>query len=547
MKKLHSFLKKVISSLENTPLTLSSWLFTFTALIGVRFGIELSLEGFMPKSFSFLFFQFSHLFLFFLLSYLLLLPIVQLIGKVTFQNAAKMLLFGFSIIWVPPIIDKLIFSNGLYWSFYIFDKLANMPTRFLTFFGKDPHIGITYGVRIEVALVLILLFVYGFIKTRAFRRTLLLTLLAYAVLFFLGTLPSWLGYIFLLGEYPITAVTNIQLAELFLSPESILGKQPAELQTVLSHKMSLLLFPSLLFITSLFWYKNNKMECLSLLQNIRIPQIVYHAGLAILGMLLASIYSSVFFTPTLFSFAALLNLLIGITAAWLFTVIQNDIFDQKIDLITNTHRPLATGSINQERYQLYAFILLLVSLWSVSLVSFQSVLFILFYVALATLYSAPPFRLKRFFGIATAIASLAAMNIFFLGYTLGHKQNMLADIPLSLVFYLFFIYLFALPLKDFKDTAGDKADGVITLPVLVGEQKAKTIMSTVCFILILSSIFVIHAPELLLWALLFGSIGFWIVQKSNRDGYIRYAHLPAWFIILVTLYGLGITFFLFPF
>jgi chlorophyll synthase len=238
-------------------------------------------------------------------------------------------------------------------------------------------------------------------------------------------------------------------------------------------------------------------------------------------------------------------LILGITAAWLFTVVQNDLFDQTIDALTNVHRPLVTHLLPVHTYRFYGVLLLGLSFLAVSLVSFQALLFLLLYCLLATLYSMPPFRLKRFLGIATGMASLAGMTILLLGYTLAHPTHTLQDMPLSILGYLFFAYALALPLKDFKDVAGDTKDGVYTLPVALGVKRAKTVMSALVFLLFLGSIFIMHTPELLLWALIFGSLAFWIVQKSNTAGRYAYTRLPFIFMILVALYGVGVAFFLF--
>jgi 4-hydroxybenzoate polyprenyltransferase len=157
----------------------------------------------------------------------------------------------------------------------------------------------------------------------------------------------------------------------------------------------------------------------------------------------------------------------------------------------------------------------------------------------------PPFRLKRFLGIATVFASLAGMTVLLLGYTMVHPTHTVQDIPFPIILYLFLAYAIALPLKDFKDTPGDKKDKVYTLPVVFGIPKAKTLMSAATFLLFLGSIFVMHTPHLFLWALLFGSLSFWTIQKSSLSGRLSYQRLPFVFMVLVTLYGLGVAFFLF--
>jgi 4-hydroxybenzoate polyprenyltransferase len=161
------------------------------------------------------------------------------------------------------------------------------------------------------------------------------------------------------------------------------------------------------------------------------------------------------------------------------------------------------------------------------------------------LYSAPPFRLKRFLGLATLLVSSAALLIFFIGYSTLHPNHSLAGLPLSLVLYLGLAYLVMLPLKDFKDVLGDTKDHIYTLPVILGVERAKTFMSSISFLVFMSSIFILHTPQLLLWAFLFGSVSFWLIQRAGAaKSHIRYKDLMGIFVALAFVYGLGLALFL---
>lgn len=545
MKKLSHFTRRIFIALESTPLSLSLWMVTFLSLIVIRLCIDLLIEKAPALTFFQLFFQFTHLFLFFFFSYILLLPIVKAVGETTFPKAARVLLFGFLVILFPPLIDKLIFGESLYWSFYIFDSLANMPERFFTFFGDKPHLGITYGVRTEVALVLGGIFLYGLSKTKHIGRTLFYTLLAYTLLFFLGTLPSWISYVILFPHIPLLAITDTHIAELFLSPEVVLGRSLPDLRSALAYKMSLLLCIFSVFSILLLWYRVRTEEWKSCMRNVRWPQVIYHNGLLILGMLLALLYTDTSLPHGIFSFFALGVLCLAVTAAWLASVVWNDLSDERIDIHTNTSRPLITQILHREQYTLYAIILFGFSLLSAALVHFQAALFLLAYQAIATIYSVPPFRLKRFLGIATLLASCAVLLILFIGYSALHPTHTLQGLPTSMIWYLLGIYTLLLPLKDFKDVAGDSKDHVYTLPVLLGIERAKIVMSSISFLIFMSSIFVLHIPHLLLWAFLFATLSFWIIQRAGTPtSMISYKMLSAIFIALAIGYGVGLTFFL---
>lgn len=545
MKKIPFALLRIFEALENTPLSLGVWAITFAGLIAVRLTIDLTVETNLSLSFFQLFFQWAHLFLFFLFSYLLVLPLVQVIARTTIEKAARVLLFGFLLILLAPIIDKLIFGDSLYWSFYIFDSLPNMLSRFLTYFGDKPHLGITYGTRINVALILLSVFLYGWVKTRTFWRTLLYTLLIYTALFFLGTLPSWLAYIILSPHIPLLAITDTHIAEIFLSPETILNREAFDLRSALAYKMSLILILLNFALVLGYWYRLRKNEWLAFLKNARFPQIVCQNGVLLLGMLLAIIYAEAQLPKSFFSFLALLVLLLSVTAAWIASVLWNDIYDQKTDAKSNVSRPLISGIVSPGEYNVYALLLFFFSIFGAALVSFHAALFLIAFQALATLYSVPPFRLKRFLGIATLTASGAGIVILLTGYSTLQPNHSLEGLPLSLIVYLGISYLLMLPIKDFKDVTGDTADHIYTLPVVLGVERAKVVMSTISFLVFMSSIFVFHTPELLLWAFLFGSLSFWLIQRAGKPkSRIAYRDLMALFVTLAFCYGAGLILFL---
>ncbi|MEK9173946.1 MAG: hypothetical protein AAB845_01645, partial [Patescibacteria group bacterium] len=152
MKIRHS-IANILESLENTPQTLLSFLGAFTMLIVLRLAIEAGLGLFAAKTFQALFVEFSHTFLFFLFAFSLFLPLLSFLTRESTLRTVNTLLFGFLIILTPPIIDTLLFGQNGFWSFYEFDGLLGLITRYFTFFGDSPSIGITSGVRLEVLLV----------------------------------------------------------------------------------------------------------------------------------------------------------------------------------------------------------------------------------------------------------------------------------------------------------------------------------------------------------------------------------------------------------
>lgn len=148
-------LHRIIRAIEREPFSLPFFCVAFLSLIFCRIGVESFLDFFAPQPLDFLFFEFTHTFLFFLRLLSFLIPVVRFAGAPSMASTVNILLFGFLIILTPPIIDTIVFHGSTFWSFYKFDSLSGLAWRFLTFFGDRPDVGITYGVRAEVAFVTI--------------------------------------------------------------------------------------------------------------------------------------------------------------------------------------------------------------------------------------------------------------------------------------------------------------------------------------------------------------------------------------------------------
>lgn len=532
------FFLKVIQHIENAPLTLGLFVAAFLGLIIVRLTIENAFHFFGEQSLFFFFFEFTHTFLFFLCSFLIILPVVRFAGAESLTKAANVLLFGFLIIWTPPIIDTLIFRGSAFWSFYEFDGLLGLLQRFFTLFGDTPDIGITYGVRVEVVLVTLALGCYAYLKSKRLGRALLVSLLTYTALFVLGTFPSWVTLPVLAFEKPLLAIGSSDVAALFLSPQQVLGRDLSDFRSVLNFKMSLVYALLAVFLGAFTLWKARPRYLIALAKNARLPQLVYHGGLLFLGILLALFFSEGHVTFELFPLLGLAILLIATWFAWLTSVIVNDCYDTRIDAITNPDRPLIVQAIPEEEYQTFGWIFFSVSLILAGIVSFPALLLFLGYQALAWLYSAPPFRLKQYPGVATLLAASAGMLVLSAG-ALSTSSQALENLPLSLVGYLFVAYFLALPIKDFKDIEGDRRDGVYTLPVLLGAYWGKQVIGSLLFLLFAASPSVLSLRTLFLPAILFGALSFFALQKGtdNEASFFAYRKLPRIILTLTFLYG----------
>lgn len=568
------FLSKTIEKAENLRTNFSFWAMSFLCLIILRLLIEGGLGGFKNRSGSFLFYEFSHTFLFFLTSYLLFLAFFMKFLKITLARASNILLLGFLLILSPPIIDHLLSGGRGYWSFYDFGGLRDLGTYFLNFFDNTPTMGITYGVRLEVALAVIFIFFYSLLK--AFDRknfpalleflpfnfiknlklkietskiltiihhfifSLTSAILAYSIFFVLGTFPSWIAIAVQGFSHGFFSVGEVDVARQFLTPAEILSREIPELASSLNIKMSLIyavLVTGIIILGSFFSYRE---KMLAFLRNARFPQLFYHSGLLLVGVGLGIMFSGETVAINFINSVALLVMLIAVSCAWLASVVVNDFQDIAIDRETNPQRPLIQKSFSPEEYRLLGIVFFSVSLLFSAVVSFKAVFLLFGYQALAWTYSSWPLRFKRFIFISTFLSALASLLILFVGYALVSPTQDLRGLPFSLIALLVFGLTLALPIKDFKDLDGDRQDGVRTLPVVFGVEWSKIIIGSGIFISYLLSVAVLHEFRLFWWAILCGGASFWIIHQMKdpalRKGRIHYRNIFWWIMAVLLVY-----------
>lgn len=157
--------------------------------------------------------------------------------------------------------------------------------------------------------------------------------------------------------------------------------------------------------------------------------------------------------------------------AALFAIATNNKEDLEIDKITNTERPLVRGTIATRPYLRIATFSLIFSLLLSAVAHSAFIISIAGISLIYFLYSCKPFRLKRYVILAKLLIGMNSLQAAGCGFVLaGGNWN---EFPLFwLVFILGPVSLMA-NFIDLKDTAGDTAAGIKTLPVLMGDRNAR--------------------------------------------------------------------------
>ncbi|KKP69190.1 MAG: Bacteriochlorophyll/chlorophyll synthetase [Candidatus Moranbacteria bacterium GW2011_GWE1_35_17] len=529
-------LKDLIKKIENSPTSFYIWLCTFLGIITARILMENWLDGMVSRTGNYFFHHVAYTFFFFLLTYLILLGLLIKNLKIKIKIASNVLIWGYLIIIFPPLIDFILFKDKLYLSFYGVYSLAEMPRRFFTFFGDSPDFGVTYGVRFEIAMAVIALGIYGYLKTKSKIRGLFLALQTYIILFVLGTSPSWATIAVKGFSKGFMQVKDMDIVQLFFTSARLFSRETGNYTNALSIKISLVyavLLAGLIILGLFFYYKD---KFISFLKNSRPVQLIYHAGLLFVGMGLGISLTEINWDFSFFNFISFLNIVIAISLAWLASVVFNDIFDKKIDKVTNDKRPLIVGDFRQDEYITIGVVLFAFSILYAALINPKIALLLLAYQMLAWLYSAWPLRLKRFTFLSTFISALASLLVIFAGFILVTFSQDIIEFPKRIFWLMLFSLTLALPIKDLKDIKGDKLDGVATIPVVFGEYWGKIIIGSGIFLSYFLSVILLNESRLLLWAIIVGGLSFWVVTSSGENKKISNRNLIWWVMGLVIIY-----------
>jgi 4-hydroxybenzoate polyprenyltransferase len=388
---------------------------------------------------------------------------------------------------------------------------------------------------VEIFLVLVLLFVYVYYKNRSIQKAGGFILLSYLIFYILGVFPSLVVLLMsLAGEGSVWLVRDFNVASVFMSPFEFFGIKGEVWKAFLPRKLALF-YTLLIFLTLfIYFYLSQKTKFKALLKNIRFPQMFFNGGLLFIGLGLGWFYYPERFGWDIFHFVGILNLILMVFCAWYFSVFINDIFDEKIDKISNPDRPLVSGIVKKREYTDYSLVFLFLSLIIALLFSPVIFLLIVFYHLLTWIYSAYPFRLKKFFGVANLISATASLLFLGIGFLVFSGGDLFSGIYWEVIGLLGLAYFFVLSIKDLRDVEGDRREKIYTLPVLVGLRNARLVLASLILFFYLLSVYVFNENKLFPWAVLFGSVSFFVVAKKE----VKVSWLYGWLFAGVLCYGL---------
>jgi len=501
IKRANNFMGKVtffIQKIENSKIGLLTGRFIFLAAVFLRNIVETRFSH-TPYRFNAFFFHFP---LFYLAIVLFIITLLSFLTREKVGRVAKIVALFIFIIIIPPLIDYLVTGGKGFAIEYIRGEPRDWLIKFFTFGGPFTQPGISYGLRIEIFLVMIGVFLYILFKTQNWVKSLLGFFLTYLFIFFIGVYPTLIKKLFVSFHRG-----DLDHSAIFL----------------------LIIIPELFLLFYLWSFPKLK----ALFSNIRLERVAHYWFMLFAGVFAAGLILKTYplgFMGFLSSSLALTSVL----AAWLVAVLVNDITDLPIDRLVHKERPLSTAALTQKDYYYLIFVLSLLALISAYVVNKIFLVSLITVLLLALIYSLPPIRLKKFPFLSSFTIAFVSFAIFVGGYNLFSSSFQLP--PNNLSYLIILSFGLAVNFKDIEDITGDKEAGTLTLPVLLGEKKGKMLIGFLLFLAFLLVPLFLKLSFLWIPSIAAGLVGFWLINlRDFKEKYIFWLYF-IYIIVLMTAF-----------
>lgn len=368
-------------------------------------------------------------------------------------QVSRVVLRAFPLILLVPLADGLLGQPGRIQYQYDFQRFFASYRQLLLPWRSVGYV--TAGVRLEILLGALLAGGYAALAGQGRRlwRVLAAGLLVYHLPFLLGYLPA------------LWAAAFGQTAE-SLARRSALGVNAAE--------ASLIWYLPIAIPAALAWVRATSPGAWAALKDcLRPSRLVVYLLLLNGGFLAATREGLVdwdWLNP--YDGAELLLANLAVVSAFAAQAALNDLFDRAIDRRSNPDRPLASGRVPPATYGWLAGLGSGLAVLIALVVDPVAVYPMLAILALGWVYSAPPFRLRRFLALGHLVLAGIGMGSYLLGATLVHGNLAFRQCDRPLLGLIGALFFAGSHFKDLKDTAGDREAGVTTLATWLGERRA---------------------------------------------------------------------------
>lgn len=465
-------------------------------------------------------------------------------AKLDIRQAINLGVLFSPIILIAPIVDLLFTGGaGANTAYLFFNNFNEAIFDFFAFFGKFTDPGVTLGMRVEVFAALAGVAYLIYFRTKNIKRTITGVLFCYFIIFLYLAFPGFIVVLFDPNNYlaisqkagldAFSLVFNDLFSSSLLNTVHFTETLSDNAALLFNQRFDILcsriLWLALLFQCGAIFYLKNKQLFFSWLGNLRWERIFYYLILSVLGIFEGfSLYSSGY----TFGFIDILGLLIFfvlIALSFWLAVGINDIADLKTDSISNPGRPLIKKTITEkEQKAINLFLLVFIIVGSLLINTWVLVLLLLFQ-GVYFIYSSPPFRLKRVFGLSSLLVGFNALLVVMAGFYFVSPEQTLVAFPLHVLIMILFGFTLGVNIKDIKDYEGDKAENIDTIPVVFGLVWGKRIIAGLVVLGLLAVAALTSLKSIAIASLIFSPIFFILI---NRKDYEERPIFGAFFIFM---------------
>jgi 4-hydroxybenzoate polyprenyltransferase len=367
---------------------------------------------------------------------------------------------GFGALLVAPLLDWAV-SRG---AGYDLAYLRGFGGFLWRFWSPGAHVAeVSPGQRVEIVLACALGAAYAVAaapRSHSPVRRLLTPLVAvigiYLIAAFAGGWPASFARLFERGLHPTVAYERVYRLGGLIPDES---RRHALV-------MLLPLLPGLLLLLA----RRDGERFRVVRRAVPWPRLLFYAGMVPAGARLGNLTCRGFLPdrfPGPVDQVAVIVLTSSMVAAFLAALAWNDLHDRAADQVNAPQRPVASGAIPTAWAARAATVCAAAAFFLALCVSYFAALLVLTVLLLAWAYSAPPLRLKRIPGIATATLALLALTAMTAGFSLFTREAAPWAFPPRVALALFAGVTLGFTAKDLKDRDGDRGTGTVTLATLL--------------------------------------------------------------------------------
>ncbi len=511
-------------------MTVAQWLTAFVGIIWIR----IFLEGFSSPSMTGYFqtdiYALSHYLIFFIAAVLTSIVVIGGSLSIPLIPMTRAVIFILPILWLPPLIDLT--YGGAQMTYIYTSNIQTFVTYYLTYFGPMGS-GATLGLRIELGILIVLFGGYVYLHTKSVTYALVGAWLQYTLIFLFGSLPSLVALIVPSKDFFIAIQQSI-IPRSFSHPSEIYTAYRT-LELLFDAALTKMLYV-LLVIASVLWIRLALPDSFTaIVKNLRSERMFHFLLMFVFGILLA-LSSGVVVEWVFFDLITILVAFLSMVTACVFAIITNDLADESIDQISNAERPLVTGALTREMMRDGALISLLLTLFGGLALGSYALFWLGVFTAAYYVYSVPPLRLKRIPVFSSFFIGLASAAFMLLGFYLVSYDQTLLAFPGRVVFLVVASMMLLTNVRDLKDIEGDRAAGINTLPVLLGDRRARRVMGVMtvgAYVLVPLCI-----PVQSLWvpSLIAGALSWHVLEQGRSEKAIFLIYFSYLAVLVTTLY-----------